>query len=313
MEIFGLRFGEPGILWGLLAVPVLAWLYWHKRKSKPAMPVKYPQTALLKKRQVANPLRRRDILAGMTLLIIVAGFSALAQPMTVTRVAHERARVVLALDNSLSTRAVEQEDGPDRIGRMLALALEIVESARDGDELALVTFADEAFLSVEPTEDRQAIREVISSLEPEVRTDLGGALREAHRLAERTPVASHVIVISDGVASADSTPVEPALEQLAADEVAVSTVLVGTPGGFMLESGFRRPFPASPATMERIAETTGGVFVNGSAEELKEAYTNLERTVRFEMEEEPVWVFLYAVIVLLLGRTVLNLIWFRRI
>lgn len=242
-------------------------------------------------------------------VIGIAGFVALSiqlgTPITVERIAHERSRIVLAVDNSLSTMAVELEGGLTRIEQIEESALNVVESAREGDELALVTFADEAILSVEPTLDHQALREVISQLEPQVETDLGGALLEAHRLTQGTPVASHVIVLSDGAGS-PGTPVDRALEQLVADKVAVSSVLIGTPGGFTFENDVRRPFPASPTTMERIAEATGGVYVNGSVEELMEVYTNLERTVRFTTEETPMWLPLYAGFVLLIAATSLS-------
>jgi Ca-activated chloride channel family protein len=297
----GIQFLNPSVL---MAVPVLilllAFLYWTRQRRRTANAKRVVNFDLLETAEKEEGGRwRRHVpfvlaLAGVATLIV-----SLAWPVYEQRVAYERSRVILAFDNSLSTGAVEEEDGQTRLVREQAQALEIVESARDGDELALVAFADEAVLSVEPTTDKESLRQVISNLQPEVETDLGGALLEAHRLAQGSPVASHVIVISDGAASTD-TSVDMAIERLKDDGIAVSTYLVGTRGGFTLENGVRRPFPAQPETLERISAETGGIFVNGDGSELREVYTNLERTVRFEVEMLPVRHFPLLALALLL-------------
>jgi hypothetical protein len=106
--------------------------------------------------------------------------------------------------------------------------------------------------------------------------------------------------MSDGAATT-STSVELALEQLKSDEVLVSTYLVGTRSGFSVtEEGLRRPFPARPELMQRIAEETGGIFVTEASEEplLDQAYKLIDRdAARFVTETRPVdWLFYGALI-----------------
>ena len=288
----GIQFLNPSVL---MMVPILAlvltWLYWSHQRRRIANAKRLLNFDLLETAEKKEGGRwRRHIPFALALIGIAALLVSLAWPVYEQRVAHERSRVILTYDNSLSTNAVEEEGGPTRKAREQAQALQIVDSARAGDELALVAFADEAILSVEPTTDKETLRQAINDLQPEVETDLGGALLEAHRLAQGSPVASHVIVISDGAASTD-TSVDMAIERLKNDGIAVSTYLVGTRGGFIIEDGLRRTFPAQPETLERIATETGGIFVDGEGSELREVYTNLERTVRYELEMLPLWHF----------------------
>lgn len=296
--MFGIEFQQPSRLWWLLgAVAALAGFLYLRSSLAPAVEKRLTTLDLLEQaeREVGTPWRRW-VPVTLAVLVLAAMFAQWAEPVATAEV-RRPARIVLAVDNSLSTRAIDEEGGSTRLERIQAEALEIVESAQPGDELALVTFADEAILSLPSTVDSARMVDIISGLEPEVETDLGGALIEAHRLTRAAAEASHVIVLSDGAAGG----VDLALEQLSADGVAVSTVLVGTTGGFIMDDGFRRPFPANPATMERIAEATGGTFLTEDDTEsvMDSVYGSLNRNeLNFETVTKPVQWFLLLALVL---------------
>lgn len=299
--IDSLQFQQPSRFWWLLgALLVLAGFLWLRKLSAPKVAKRLTTLDLLEdaEREAGNRWRRWLPVAFLV-LVLAALFAQWAEPVATAQMRRPD-RIILALDNSQSTSAIEQEDGTTRLERIKAEAIGAVESARTGDEIAIVGFADEALLSLPPTADKARLISVIQFLEPEVETDLGGALLEAHSLAKGAPYSSHVIVLSDGAATTD-TSVEMALERLAQDEIAVSTVLIGTTGGYILEDSLRRPFPAKPAVMERIAKQTGGVFHTETSDEplLSAAYELMDRSERsFEVMTRAVEWFIPLTLIL---------------
>jgi hypothetical protein len=186
-----IAFQQPSRFWWLLVALVLVVVYlWVGKRTAVNVEKRLPTLDLLEQaeRKVGNRWRRwLPVL--FAVLALTALFAHWATPEATAQV-RQPARIVIALDTSDSSNAIETEGGLTRIKRMQAEALEIVESAKEGDELALVVFADEAIQSVPPTTDKAKLVAVIEELESEVETDLGGALLEADRLARTAPATS---------------------------------------------------------------------------------------------------------------------------
>jgi uncharacterized protein with PIN domain len=157
-----MSFLSPLFLVGALAAAVPLVLHLLKRQPEPR--VKFPSVRLLRSAPVEHTDRRRlnDLLllalrvAALLLLTV-----AFARPFFAFGGGAENAGVrVVALDTSLSMSA------PGRFERARALAKQAVDQAGAGALVSVVTFADGAHVSVEPTADRALARSAIDAAAP---------------------------------------------------------------------------------------------------------------------------------------------------
>lgn len=312
MELFGLQPGEPALLWGLVAVPVLTVLYLRSRKHKPSMPTKYPQTALVK-RKVSNPLWRRDTLAALMVLAWVLMCFTLAQFSRVTEVPADTSKVVLLIDDSRSSSVVDcgQDGNRTRIECEQDFALQVLEIVPSGHEAALGTFSAEASLVVRPTINHALVASRIEQLtvSEDRGTDLSGGVYESIRLCGDNPSSCHVVLISDG----DDTTEQfnTTLSAVREAGLPVSTYTVGTPTGSLDGT----PMAANQPNMNWLAEESGGISLNGETtlDELRTEFTELDQSLSYEQREAPFPWFGFALAVVLAIRLGLSLHWFNRL
>jgi Ca-activated chloride channel family protein len=135
--------------------------------------------------------------------------------------------------------------------------------------------------------------------------------------ADRIPAA--VLLLSDGANSAGWTqPLEAAAraEQLG---IPVYTIALGTPGGVLeTQDRFgrrqRTAVPPDDATLQRIAETTGGQFFTApTAEDLRSVYQQIGSRIGFDqVEQEITFAFAAAGAAFLVAGGALGLAWFNR-
>lgn len=192
-------------LWLLSTVPVLLLtmlLYFYRREQSPWHRLIAPhlQQALLggqqliKKQPLALPLL---LLCWLISSIALAGpsWQKLPQPAYALKKA-----TVLVLDMSMSMRATDMT--PDRVTQMRFAALDFTEQLAEG-ELALLTFAGDAFVISPLTPDHNNIRLLIPDLKPDIMpvqgSNLLAALQQADKLLRQAGYPrGDVVVFTDG-------------------------------------------------------------------------------------------------------------------
>jgi Ca-activated chloride channel family protein len=266
-----MSFEAPGLLVLLLVVPaavvVVIWLERHRADRASA----WAPAGLLANMVTAPPSWRRYLptallLAGLTLLLV--GF---ARPQATVQRSRQDATVVLVVDVSGSMSA--NDAPPTRLGAVKHAVSKFIDKLPKGYRVALVTFSDHAAVVQPATSDVDAVRAVIARAKTAAQgTALGEAVARGVHVAlqvkpkggEKRPPAV-VVVFSDGGQTAGRVSPQQAGVFARQSHIPVSTVSVGTPDGIVqqkLQGGFteRIQVPVQPASLQAIAQTSGGRF-----------------------------------------------------
>ena len=220
--------------------------------------------------------RRKVLKRGLVVASLVMLFLAWAMPRVGqgTRVVkREGADVAIALD--LSTSMLTPDVRPARID-VAKRAVETLSSRLSGNRLALVGFADDAFIYCPLTLDESALAMFADYLEPGVvgdqGTNLGRAVEEAVKaLRISTGKGKAVILITDGEDQGEG--VDAAIELARSEGVRVYALGVGTEAGEPIPlhdargnvTGYKRDrsdnvvvSKLSLGPLEELARATGG-------------------------------------------------------
>lgn len=157
---------HPAYVWTLLAVPVVAWLFWRARRQRQAALRQFGDVGLVTVlAKAARPGRR--MVKAVVVVVAVAGLAvALMGPRLGTKVRTvERHGVdlVVALDVSTSMRATDI--APTRLDRAKKEILDLSRRLR-GDRIGLVLFAGRGFVQCPLTTDYRALRLFLDVAEP---------------------------------------------------------------------------------------------------------------------------------------------------
>ena len=139
------------------------------------------------------------------------------------------ANIVMVVDTSGSM------DIADRLGAAKASLALLAQHLPDGDTIAIVTYADEARVILEPTpvEQTDTIIDAIDELTPAGSTNMEAGIREGYDLAAaafRPDGINRVILASDGVANqgiVDPAALADFIQQQADDDIQLVTVGYG--------------------------------------------------------------------------------------
>ncbi|MEI4271371.1 VWA domain-containing protein [Klenkia sp. LSe6-5] len=317
-----MSFQAPWWLLGLLAVVALVGLYVLLQRRRQKYAARFTNVALLGSLVPRRPGWRRHLAFGLVALALGAFVLSLAQPSTEVRVPRERATIVLALDVSLSMQATDVE--PSRFEAMKTAAKEFVEILPPRINLGLVSFSGRATTLVPPTVDRQQVSTAIDNLQLDEATAIGDAILTSLTAiqnftstlsdAGETPPPARVVLLSDGFSTQGSEP-EEAVQSAIAAEVPVSTIAFGTDFGSVEIQGQQQPVPVDRATLEQIADETGGSYSEAaSASELEQVYADLGSQIGYTTEPQDIspWFVRGGVLVAFLG-VVLSLLWTNRL
>lgn len=266
-----MSFAAPVLLLSLLVVPAVIGGYVWLERRRDARASAWAAPALLPNMAAAPPPWRRHVptallLVGVTLLLV--GF---ARPHARVTVSRQEATVVLVLDVSGSMAATDVP--PSRLGAAKAAALRFVDKLPKGYRAALVTFSDHAAVASSPTYDLLQIRAAIARAKSGPQgTALADAVERAvdvglgvHGTGNRRPPAV-VVLFSDGGQTAGRVTPQQAAAKAKKSAIPVSSVLVGTPDGVVvqpLKGGFaeRIQVPSEAAVLQLIAQQSGGHFI----------------------------------------------------
>jgi len=282
----------PWALLGLLAIPALVVAYRRllrtqaRRRSELAA-----QGLVLGGRR---PDRWRLVAPVLLLAALAVLVVALSRPVAAVAQPTREGTVVLAFDVSGSMAADDVR--PTRLEAAKAAARGFVEQQPASVRVGVVAFGGTAIVAARPTDDRATVLAAINRLQPQGDTSLGegilGSLSaiagrqiaapgDAEKGADETPIGYYggtaVVLLTDGEDTGGPDPAE--LADLASTAgVRIETIGLGTPQGTVIEvDGFSIATALDAATLQRIAETTGGTYhAAGDAASLAQVYESIQ-------------------------------------
>lgn len=318
-----MSFGRPVMLVALVAVVLLAALWWVLERRRHGDAARFTAPTLLPNLVGARPGRRRFVpfallLAGITVLTVAA-----ARPHARVRVPRHEATILLAIDVSRSMTA--RDVAPTRGAAARKAADAFLAEIPSLYKVGVIGVGSRAFVAIPPTIDRALVHDALTSLTQSEGTALGDAIALGVRIAKRQRTSdgfvppTSMLLISDGARDGGRTAPLAAARRARAAHMPVSTVLIGTGSGIVtvpLTGGYHEQIrvPANPGALQTVAKTSGGRFYRvRSAAALASVYKELATRVgHTTTNREIADVFAGGGIVLLLASVALSLTWFRR-
>ncbi len=289
-----MTFEWPALLASLGLIPLLLAVYVLAQRRRRAYAVRFTNLALLREVAGRGPGVRRHIPPTLFLLGLVALLVSLARPQAVIAVPRDQAAVLLVLDVSGSMTAGDLR--PNRLAAAKQAARAFVDALPDSAEVGVVSFSSSAGVTMPLTRDADAARRAIDGLSAEGGTAIGDGLelalaqlaqRPADERGERAPAL--VVLLSDGQQTTGRTLPEQAATRARQEGVTVHTVGIGERGAAPRVLGGRLAVGLDEATLQRIAETTGGqYFYAAEASQLERIYADLGSRVSWVEERTEV-------------------------
>lgn len=228
---------RPHWLWALLALPVLGWLWRSRRKRSSVWRGQVDAHLLPHLLEVRTGRRSRlaAIAAALAYLIAVFALSGPSWRQSEQPLWQGRTPLVIALD--LSSRMLASDLPPSRLAQARAKLASLLRQ-RDGGQIGLVVYADDAYTVAPMTDDPRNLAVFLDALAPEVmpgdgqRSDRAIAW-SAQLLRQAGFERGQILVLSD---RADGREHRAAV-QAAADGYTVSVLGLGTAAG----AAYQRP------------------------------------------------------------------------
>src|ERR687885_869073 len=306
-----MTFQAPIWLLLLVVVAALVAFYVVLQLRRKAYAARFTNVALLGSLVPKRPGWRRHTAFGLIALALAALVVSLAVPSKEVRVPRERATVVMAVDVSLSMKATDIE--PNRFQAMQTAAKQFVEVLPKRINLGLVSFAGTATTLVPPTTDRAQVRSAIDHLDLAESTAIGEAIFTSLTAIENFQSTletggkdlppARVVLLSDGYNTVGRDDTQ-AIDAAVAAGVPVSTIAFGTDYGTLDLEGETVPVPVDRATLEKIADDTGGSYSEAaSAKELEQVYADLGSQIGYTTEPHDIspWFVRIGVFLAFLG------------
>ena len=256
-----LHFMRPEALWALLALPLLVAIWWLRRRRANV----WRQTVdahLLRHLLVGRDRRAWGglvLLLSGTVIAIVAlagpSWRQVAQPLWQTP-----SPLVVALD--LSSRVTATDLPPSRLLQARAKLATLLRE-RQGGEVALLVYADDAYTVAPLTDDMANVALYLDALAPDVMPRDGQradrALETAVKLLQQSGARGGDILLLTDRADADA---EQAAASARAQGFVVSVLGLGTPQGAAYRNGEGQIVPArlEEGTLRGVASRGGGRY-----------------------------------------------------
>jgi len=265
------RFAAP------LLLMLLAVLPWLARRGTGALPaaLRYADTSLVAGGVASWRVRLQPLLAWSRWLALALTIVALARPqLSQARqtVEGEGVDIALALDISGSMASLDFEP-QNRLEASRQVIRDFI-AARPHDRIGLVIFAQAAFNQSPATADHAVLQRQLDQVQ--LAPDLGledgtaiglGLANAANLLKESKARGKVIVLLTDGVNNAGEVDPLTAAEAARALGIRVYTIGAGRPGQVPVPVdgifGQRVTYQESvidEATLQKIAETTGGAF-----------------------------------------------------
>lgn len=324
------RFAYPSALWLLLLIPLVVALYSVAAIRCRRRLARFGEPDTLRE-LMPDYSRGRGVLKLILLLSSLFFLVlAVARPQFGSKLKEEKTEgieMMLVVDVSNSMLAEDFE--PSRLERTKYAIGKLFEGLRQ-DRVGLVVFAGEAKVQLPITTDYRMARAFAKRISPGLVSVQGTDLAQALSLATIS-FSSHtgenrsraIILITDG--EGHEGDVMAAAEQAAAEGIRIYTIGIGTPEGapIQIDGEFLKDekddmvvTKLDEQTLEALAQTTGGLYVRASKQDLGldevvREINELERseleTLRFEeFNEQYAYALVVALVLLLLEFALLD-------
>ena len=302
-----MSFAAPTHLLALLALPLVALLWFAARGRRRRHALRHPGVATLRAALPRTPRWRRAVPAALLGLSVVALAVAFAKPRHTVNVPVEKASVVLVTDESGSMQSTDV--APTRLEAAQTAARSFLDAAPSRMLIGFAGFASSVETNIAPSTDRDAVKSAIDALQAQGGTATGDALGTAlDELAARkgsdgrtAPAA--IVLLSDGARTAGSDPLAAAARAKRLG-IPVYTVALGTSTGTVMAPGGELvAVPPDPQTLQAIAQRSGGrAYTVDDADTLNGVYRDLGSKIGTRRAQREITVaFVAGGLVLLLG------------
>jgi Ca-activated chloride channel homolog len=245
-------FGEPALLWCLLALPLLIALVIHNDRRRRKRLEQLVAARLLS--QLTDPVARLRKLVKQALFLgaLVAFVLALARPQLgfVEQNFEQHGRdIVLAIDTSKSM--LSTDCAPNRLARAKLAAQDILDAMK-GDRFGLIAFAGAAQVEAPLTVDYQTVLDAITQLDTKTvergGTDITAAIHSAElALGKSEGSYRAMVLLTDGEDLEEDSVA--AAKEAASYGIRIFTVGIGTKEG--------SPIPVDPDRQEFVQDRDG--------------------------------------------------------
>lgn len=232
MQLF--RFANPGFLYLLLLLPVIAglWILYQWRKKSALR--RFGDPGLVKKLMPEYSTIRPNLKLLFRILALVFIIIVLARPQFGSKLEEVRKQgveVIIALDVSNSMLA--QDIQPDRLTRAKQALTRLIDNL-DNDKIGLIVFAGDAYTQIPITTDYISAKMFLSTINPALVPKQGTAIGSAIELGMRSfspgeDKSRAMIIITDGENHEDD-PVSAASEAAKAG-IVIHTIGIGSVEG----------------------------------------------------------------------------------
>ena len=293
------EFTNPGFLWWLAVVPILAaWFFWTNKKD--AATLRIPSVKGFKVTGISLG-KFKPVLPFLRLLSIVCFIVAIARPRNVEVSKRTKTNrgidIVMAIDVSASMLAKDLK--PNRLEALKNVATDFV-NRRPNDRIGIVVYAGESFTQTPITSDKEIIKRTISEIkwgQLEGGTAIGMGLGSAvNRLKESKAKSKVIILLTDGVNNAEFIDPKTATELAKELAIKVYTIGIGTNGMALF------PWSKDPRTgqlnfrnqkveideelLQYIAKETAGKYFRATDNtKLKDIYDEIDTLEKTKIEE----------------------------
>ncbi len=242
----------PGLLFGLILVPLLLALYIWMLRRRRRYAVRFSSLSLVRQALPKQSRWRRHVPFALFLLALTSLLVAMARPVQIITVPANQATIILSIDVSFSMR--QNDIQPSRLEAAQAAAVRFIQRQKAGTQIGIVAFSGFAEEIQPPTSDQEESQAAVESLTLGRRTAIGaGILKALDAIHEADPnVAAStnpddptsaptpvpkgayapdiIVLLTDGVSNTGPLPLDAA--QQAADRgVRVYTIGYGTAMG----------------------------------------------------------------------------------
>jgi Ca-activated chloride channel homolog len=313
-----MSFESPIALLALLAVPVLAGLYWLAQRRRHAYAVRFTNLELLGQVMPRRAGLRRHVPAALLLLALTGLAFSFARPQATINVPGDRSSVMLVIDVSGSMQATDIQ--PTRIQAAVSAASSLVDALPPNASIGLIAFNSSAFVIVPLTQDRDELKAGLQSLRARGGTAIGDginlALDQLGAPASGPWTDPHppgmVVLLTDGVNNAGVDPQQAAV-RATREHVPVNTVGIGSTGAQPVFVQGQDVGGIDTQTLQAVAQATGGKFYFASeAGQLQQIYSSLGSQFGWKHEKVDLTVPLaISGTLVLLAAAGFSLLWFR--
>lgn len=289
LAIFPYTFAHPHYFWLLLALPLLIyWIYYKRKTFFPTFNI--PQHGGVLEQSDSLKVRLLPLLPVLKLVAFISLVIALARPQSALsekEISTQGIDIVLSLDISGSMLARDFQ--PDRLEAAKKVAMQFIKE-RPRDRIGLVVFSGESFTQCPITIDHQVLLNLFKDIHSgmiEDGTAIGMGLATAvARLKESKSKSKVIILMTDGVNNMGYIDPYTAIQIAKTYGIRVYTIGIGKNGNAPYpvkdQNGktFYQSFPVQidEPLLRKIAQETGGIYYRATNNaSLKNVYENIDK------------------------------------